>query len=146
MEYTIYTLDQFCSLIKGSYSSTKTTPGRFPLVVTGPTRYSADTYQIDGKAVCIPLVSSTGHGNASIKRIHYQEGKFALASILLALLPDAAICDPKYLFHLLSYKKQEYFVTHAWFSKRITKPISSGKGKNSITSYFRTKKSGHHPR
>jgi type I restriction enzyme, S subunit len=110
MEYQLYPIERLCSLVKGSYSATKTKPGKYPLVVTGSARQSADTYQIDSKAVCIPLVSSTGHGNASIKRIHYQEGKFALANILIALLPDPAICDAKYLFYLLSYRKEMYFV------------------------------------
>lgn len=79
-------------------------------MVTGSARRSADTYQIDSKAVCVLLVSSTGHGHASIKRIHYQEGKFALADILVALVPDSAICEAKYLFYLLSHKKEDYFV------------------------------------
>jgi type I restriction enzyme, S subunit len=110
MEYQLYTIKRICSLVKGSYSATKTRPGKYPLVVTGSDRLSADTYQIDSKAVCVPLVSSSGHGNASINRIHYQEGKFALANILVALLPNSAICEAKYLFYLLSYKKEEYFV------------------------------------
>ena len=45
-------------------------------------RKTADHWDLEGKAVCIPLVSSAGHGKADIKRLHYQEGKFALASTM----------------------------------------------------------------
>src|SRR5207245_457492 len=52
-----------------------------------------------------------GHGDAALHRVHYQEGKFALANLLVALIPkNKEICDAKYLFHLLMAKKDEYFV------------------------------------
>ena len=52
-----------------------------------------------------------GHGDAALHRVHYQEGKFALANLLVALLPkDPNICDAKYPYLLLTAKKDEYFV------------------------------------
>src|SRR5437588_5542449 len=52
-----------------------------------------------------------GHGDAALHRVHYQEGKFALANLLVALLPnDPNVCDAKYLYHLLMTRKNEYFV------------------------------------
>lgn len=55
--------------------------------------------------------SSTGHGDAALHRVHYQEGKFALANLLVALIPyNLNLCDSKYLYHLLMAKKDEYFV------------------------------------
>ena len=59
----------------------------------------------------MPLISSTGHGDAALHRVHYQDGPFALANLLVALLPkDAALCNAKYLYYLLNTKKDEYFV------------------------------------
>jgi type I restriction enzyme S subunit len=106
-----YKISDVCSLIKGTYPTLKTEPGKYPLVVTAAYRRSASTYQLDGPAVCVPLISSTGHGDAAIHRVHYQDGKFALANLLVALLPrDSNLCDAKYLYYLLSAKKNEYFV------------------------------------
>ena len=63
-------------------------------------RKKCDTYQFDGKAVCIPLVSSRGHGVASLNHVYYQEGKFALGNILCALLSkDESICLTQYLYY-----------------------------------------------
>jgi type I restriction enzyme S subunit len=106
-----YKLGEICRLVKGLSPTLKTEPGPYPLVVTAEFRRSAITYQLEGPAVCVPLISSTGHGDAALHRVHYQEGKFALASLLVALLPnDPAVCDAKYLYHLLMAKKDEYLV------------------------------------
>jgi type I restriction enzyme S subunit len=108
---TIYQIDDACHLIKGKYPTLKTPPGEYPFVVTATFRRNASTYQIDGKAVCIPLISSTGHGHAALHRIHYEEGKFAVANLLVALVvKNENNCFPKYLYYLLNTKKDEYFV------------------------------------
>src|SRR5205823_1824581 len=61
--------------------------------------------------VCVPLISSTGHGDAALHRVHYQEGKFALANLLVALVPrDPGTCDAKYLYYLLTARKDSYLV------------------------------------
>jgi type I restriction enzyme, S subunit len=112
MKYNFYKLGDICSMVKGESPTMKTLEGKYPLVVTAAYRRTANTYQIDGEAVCIPLVSSTGHGDAAIHRVHYQNGKFALANLLVALLPkDPSICNAKYLYHLLMTKKDEYLVS-----------------------------------
>jgi type I restriction enzyme S subunit len=111
MTTNTYRIGDVCSITRGVYPTMKTEPGEYPLVVTAAFRRSASTYQMEGPAVCVPLISSTGHGNAALHRVHYQEGKFALANLLVALTPkDNAICDPKYLYHLLMAKKDEYLV------------------------------------
>src|SRR5574341_236647 len=111
METKTYTIRELCILVKGEYSSTKTEPGQYPLIVTAATTRSANTYQLDTRAVCVPLISSTGHGHASLHRVHYAEGRFALADLLVALIPrDPSICSPKYLYYLVMAKKDEYFV------------------------------------
>jgi len=104
--WPMFTLGALCSMEKGLSPTLKTTPGPFPLVVTADFRRSSESWQIEGPAVCIPLVSSTGHGDAALHRVHYQEGKFALANLLVALVPkDPSICDAKYLYHLLMAQK-----------------------------------------
>lgn len=104
-------LGELCEFVRGTSPTLKTQPGRFPLVVTAAYRRSADTWQVEGPAVCIPLISSTGHGDAAMHRIHYQEGKFALANLLVALLPrDPAICDAKYLQLYLTAQKDRLLV------------------------------------
>ena len=88
------------NLRKVSTGLAKAEPGDYPLVTTGAERQKLQhTYQFDTKAVCIPLVSSTGHGHASLKNVHYQEGKFALGSILVALTSkESHRLDIQFLF------------------------------------------------
>lgn len=106
-----YKIDEVCQLVRGTSPTLKTPPGPYPLVVTAEFRRSADTWQIKGPAVCVPLISSTGHGDAALHRVHYQEGRFALANLLVALLPNNTdICDAKYLYHLLMARKDQLFV------------------------------------
>lgn len=100
-----------CDIIKGSIGIQKAIPGEYPMVVTAEERASHNEYQIDGKAVITPLVSSTGHGHASIKRLHYQEGKFALGSILAAIIVrDESEINPYFLYIYLSYFKDQLLV------------------------------------
>lgn len=107
----MYKLNDVCNLIKGSTGIQKCKPGQFPLVVTAEERLTSSSYQFDCEAVCIPLVSSTGHGHASIKRIHYQSGKFALGSILCAIIPkDSNFLLAEYLYVYLSIFKDDILV------------------------------------
>src|SRR5258708_1704710 len=111
MKYIVYSIADICNLTKGTYSSTTTEPGEYPLVVTAEYRRSANTYQLKGPSVCVPLISSTGHGDAALHRVHYQEGKFALANLLVALVPkDASTCDAKYLYYFLMTHKDSVLV------------------------------------
>ena len=105
-----YCLGDSCCFVRGEYATMKTEPGEYPLVVTAAFRRSASSYQLEGPAVCIPLVSSTGHGDAALHRVHYQEGRFALANLLVALLPESKTCDAKYLYYFLQAKKDEVLV------------------------------------
>jgi type I restriction enzyme, S subunit len=95
---------------KGTFPIMKTKSGIYPFVVTAEERKTANGYDFDCEAVCIPLVSSTGHGNAAIHRVHYESGKFALANLLCAVIPDEKVCSASYLYHLFMAKKDEYFV------------------------------------
>lgn len=105
------TIGELCNVVKGKTGIKKATPGDYPLVVTAQDRLSHNDYQIEGNAVCIPLVSSTGHGHASINRLHYQTGKFALGSILAAVIPkDETKLDAEYLYLYLTYFKDSILV------------------------------------
>jgi len=109
MNLHYHKIGDICSLVRGTSPTMKTLPGPYPLVVTAAFRRSSTSYQLDGPAVCVPLISSTG--DAALHRVHYQEGKFALADLLVALLPrNPDICDARYLYHLLMARKNEYFI------------------------------------
>jgi type I restriction enzyme S subunit len=100
-----------CTITKGNTGIQKAVSGNFPMVTLSEHRITHNEFQFDCEAVIVPLVSSTGHGHASIKRLHYQNGKFALGSILCAVIsnePNYLI--PKYLFIYLSYFKDDLLV------------------------------------
>jgi len=100
-----------CDLQKGSFPIMKTEAGKFPFVVTGADFKTANAYDFDCTATCVPLISSTGHGNAAMHRVHYVKGKFALSNLLCAVIPkDESKVNAKYLYELFMVKKDEYFV------------------------------------
>ncbi len=106
-----FKLKDVCSIEKGTTGIKSSKPGPYPLVVTAEGRLTSESFQFDSPAVCIPLVSSTGHGHASINRIHFQSGKFALGSILAAVRPKAKTdLNIKYLYYYLSVFKDEVLV------------------------------------
>lgn len=87
-------------------------PGPFPLVVTAAERSCCDHFDFDGAAAIVPMVSSAGHGKASINRLHYQEGKFALGNILCAIFPLAdEILSARFIYEYLSTFKDELLVS-----------------------------------
>jgi len=99
-------LKDICNFEKGSIGLAKAIPGEYPLVTTGADRRTCESFQFDTNAVCIPLVSSTGHGHASLKNVHYQEGKFALGTILVALTAkDKDVLNIQFLHLYLSQLK-----------------------------------------
>ena len=106
-----FKLKELCRFEKGTVGLAKAEPGDYPLVTTGAARRTCNTYQFDTKAVCIPLVSSTGHGHASLKNVHYQEGKFALGTILVALTSkDIGKLNIQFLHLYLSQLKDQILV------------------------------------
>lgn len=104
-------LDECCTLEKGKTPIQKAVPGEYPLVVTTAERKTANTYQFDTATVCVPLVSSRGHGVASLNAVYYQEGKFALGNILCGVtpLPDSGL-SAKFLYYYLNLKKDTLIV------------------------------------
>lgn len=111
MKLKAHRLGELCRMVRGISPTLKTPPGEYPMVVTAEFRRTSDAWQLEGPAVCIPLISSTGHGDAALHRVHYQEGKFALANLLVALLPhDPTTIEAKYLYYLLMTRKDELLV------------------------------------
>jgi type I restriction-modification system DNA methylase subunit len=99
---------EYIEVKKGKSPTENTESGNNIFVVSAKERKTADHYDYDCKAICVPLVSSTGHGHASVRRIHYQEGKFALANIMCAIVvKDEEKINPKYLYYILLSKKDE---------------------------------------
>ncbi len=106
---------------KGLTGIKQAQPGPFPLVVTGAERASCDHFDFNGAAAIIPLVSSTGHGHASLNRLHYQEGKFALGTILAAVFPyDPALVSARFIFEYLSAFKEELLVARMTGTANVT--------------------------
>lgn len=106
-----YTLGEICNFTKGPIGITKAIPGDYPMVTMAAARKSHQEYHFDTRAVIVPLVSSTGHGHASMRRVHYQEGKFTVGSILCAIEPkDDDFLDTKFLYIYLSYFKDQLLV------------------------------------
>lgn len=88
---------------KGKIGIMAATPGNFRLVTTGAKFASHFEPHFAGDAVCIPLISATGHGHASLKRLHHVEGEFAVGSILCACInraPERVMA--RYVYYYLS--------------------------------------------
>ncbi|NQT67617.1 MAG: N-6 DNA methylase [Actinobacteria bacterium] len=106
-EIKTYTFKDFSEIKKGKSSSTKTTPGEYPLYLTADKQKTADHFDFDGDGIAIPLISALGHGKAAIKRIHRVNGKFALANLLAFINPDPCIANPDFLYYLLDHMKND---------------------------------------
>lgn len=104
-------LAECCTLEKGNTPIQKAVPGEYPLVVTTEERKSCNSYQFEKPTVCIPLISSRGHGVASLNSLFYQEGKFALGNILCGVTPiNSDELSAKFLFYYLNHKKDALIV------------------------------------
>lgn len=120
-----YRLKDICSITKGATGIMKADGGKYPLVALGEERRSHSEYQFDAKAVIVPLISSTGHGHASMKRVHYQEGKFALGNILCAVIPnDETQLHPKYLHLYLQQFKESLLVPLMKGAANVSLPMN----------------------
>jgi hypothetical protein len=96
-------IGDICDIRDGPSPNMATAPGEFVFVVPAEDRKSADHWDFEGKAVCVALVSSSGHGKADIKRLHYQDGKFALATTMCAIfVKDEELIRPRFLHLFLS--------------------------------------------
>lgn len=120
-----FRLGNICTITKGQTGIMKAIPGQYPLVVLGDEIKWHNEYQFDSNAVIVQLISSTGHGHASMKRVQYIEGKFALGNILCALIPnnpDTLIA--KYLYIYLQQNKDILLVPLMKGAANVSLPIS----------------------
>jgi type I restriction enzyme, S subunit len=117
-------LGDICRIEKGLTGINKAIPGVYPMVVTSEERKSHNEFQFDDSAVIIPLVSSTGHGHKSLKRIHFQQGKFALGSILCAVIPtDKTMLNAEYLYRYLDLNRENELVARMKGMANVTLPM-----------------------
>ena len=122
-------LGSIARIEKGLTGIMKAGPGPYPLVVTAESRATCDHFDFDGAAAIVPLVSSAGHGKASLQRLHYQEGKFALGSILAAVFPHAPhLVTARFLFEYLTAFKEELLVSQMIGTANVS--LSVGKVAN----------------
>lgn len=106
------TLASVATINKGRTGIKDAKPGRYPLVVTAEQRGTSDHFDFEGPGVMIPMVSSTGHGDASLKRVHFQDGQYAVGSILSVVQPrDPQQLSARYLHAYLSSFKDELLVS-----------------------------------
>ena len=104
-------IGDLCDIVKGETGLASSTPGSYPLVATGADRRSCESWQFDTEAVCIPLVSSTGHGKKTLNYVHFQSGKFAVGTILAAVIPkDPTVLTARFLHLYLSHFKDSVLV------------------------------------
>jgi type I restriction enzyme S subunit len=120
-----YRLGDICSITKGETGIMKAIPGAYTMVTLGEANKTHNEFQFDTKAVIVPLVSSTGHGHASMRRVKYQEGKFALGSILCAVIPkDEKIVLAKYLHIYLHWNREELLVSKMKGMANVSLPMN----------------------
>jgi len=96
---------------RGKIGIKAASPGDFPLVTTGEKFASHFEPHFSGDAVCIPLISATGHGHASLKRLHHIDGEFAVGSILgvcINRVPERV--SARYVYYYLSACKESVLV------------------------------------
>ena len=112
MSWGMAKLGEVCTIEKGNIGIMKAIPGEYPLVVLGEERKTHKEFQFDDEAVIIPLVSSTGHGHRSMKRIFFQTGKFSVGSILCAVIPkDRTQLSAEFLYRYLDLNKEKELVS-----------------------------------
>ena len=118
-------LGDICTITKGAIGIMKAVSGEYPMITLGEDNKTHNEFQFDAKAVIIPLVSSTGHGHASMKRVKYQEGKFALGNILCAVIPkDENFVLAKYLQIYLHWNREELLVSQMKGMANVSLPMN----------------------
>ncbi|MBN2442969.1 MAG: restriction endonuclease subunit S [Spirochaetales bacterium] len=125
-EWCFKTLKELCDFEKGITGIMKAIPGKYPLVTTGADRKTSNTFQFDAEAVCIPTISSAGHGKKSLNYIHYQKGKSALGTILVAVIPkNENELNTRYLHLYLQFFKDTLLVPLMKGTANVSLPIQS---------------------
>jgi type I restriction-modification system DNA methylase subunit len=105
---TVHLSDLF-DIRKGTEAASEATIGDYPFITSAEEPKRHVSFGFDGEAVCIPVVSATGHGHASIKQIHYVKGQFSAATITAVMMrkkkPKAPVYVPYVYYFLLAHKE-----------------------------------------
>ena len=101
-------LGDLFNITKGNAGAAQAEDGPYPFLTSSEEPKLHNRYSFDGEAICIPLVSSTGHGHASMKSLHYVNGKFEAATIttVLTLKPGVDVHVPFVYSYLLAHKDE----------------------------------------
>jgi type I restriction-modification system DNA methylase subunit len=100
-------LGSLFDIVRGTAAATSAVDeGKFPFFTTSIEPRRSDVAPFLGPAICIPTVSATGHGHASIKAIHLAENRFDASSITAVLLPKSKeVPTEEIYFYLLAHKE-----------------------------------------
>ena len=123
-------LTDYFELEKGSKPIQKTPKGKYSLVTTGEQFSSCDSYDYDCEAICVPLISSAGHGKALLNRIYYVNGKFSVGNILMSIIPKkekSNLINVKFYYHLLSQEKDNLFTNLMYGTSNVSFAIDDCK-------------------
>lgn len=118
-------LQDIFDLCKGKIGIKAATPGEYPLVTTAESHASHSEAHFTGDAICIPMVSATGHGHASIRRIHHIRGQFAAGSILCVCInqqPDQV--DARFIHYFLNACKETVLIPLMQGSANVSLKLS----------------------
>lgn len=107
-QYPLHHLDEFFDIEKGKIGASSSTPGSYAFITSAQEQKTHKEWSFEGEAICIPTVSATGHGHASIKHIHYVNGRFEAATIVAVLINKKGmqIHVPYVYFYLLAHKDE----------------------------------------
>ena len=121
-------LNEIFYISKGSIGAAEAQDdGAFDFITSAAELKKCDQFSFDGKAICIPLVSSTGHGHASINNIHFYDGKFEAATILAVLMLRSDFlesCTVEYVYSYLLTHKNDVLVPYMKGSANVSLNIS----------------------
>jgi type I restriction enzyme M protein len=109
--YNFVKLGEISDVTKGTEPASGEETGDYPLITTAKDFKLCANYTNDSEAILIPLVSSTGHGHASIKRLAYYKGKFSAAKIVGIVEVTDARFLPKFIYYYLLAFKEELLVS-----------------------------------
>jgi type I restriction-modification system DNA methylase subunit len=100
-------LGSLFNIVRGSAAAASAIEeGNFPFFTTSIKPRRSNVASFIGPAICIPTVSATGHGHASIKAIHLAENRFDASSITAVLLPKSKdVPTEEIYFYLLAHKE-----------------------------------------
>ena len=101
-------LGELFTITKGTVGAAQAEAGPFTFITSAEEPRRHKTWSFEGEAICVPLVSATGHGHAAIKQVHYVSGKFAAATIAAVMLrkSDVTFHVPYVYYYLLAHKDE----------------------------------------